>query len=284
MRRLLIMGGLALIASVTLAQDYRPGPGGGSVGPPGPQGPIGPAGPQGLQGMQGPIGLTGPAGSQGPQGIKGDPGATGAQGMQGNTGPAGSIGMTGPAGADGAPGAQGLQGIQGIPGTAGTAGSQGIQGIQGIQWIQGVPGISPTTLTSTTLQSDAVIATYTPITGLSFTPAANTNYLMDCLIRYTSTAATTGINFAWDVPTAATIFMGGFTTTTALGAMEGFSQRADNVGSSTANAVITVENVAVLHAQLRNGANATSTSLGFTPETANSVSVVAGSVCQARTY
>lgn len=144
---------------------------------------------------------------------------------------------------------------------------------------------APVTLTSTTLQSDAVIATYTPITGLSFTPAASTNYLLDCLIRYTSTAATTGINFAWDVPAAVTsIQMSGYTTTTALGANEGFSQRADNVGTPTTAAVITVENVAVLHTQLRNGANATATSLGFTPETANSVSVVAGSVCQVRSY
>ncbi len=146
-------------------------------------------------------------------------------------------------------------------------------------------GGGATTLTSTTLQSDAVIANYTAITGLAFTPLANTNYLIDCFIVYTSTAATTGINFAWDVPAAATsIHMSGYTTTTATGANEGFHQRTDNVGTSTSAAVITVENTAVLSARLRNGANATSTTLGFTPETANSVSVLAGSVCQVRSY
>jgi len=140
-------------------------------------------------------------------------------------------------------------------------------------------------LTSTTTQSDAVIATYTAITGLSFTPAASTNYLIDCYIIYTSTAATTGINFAWDVPAAVTsIHMTGYTTTTELGANEGFIQRADNVGTPTTASVITTEQVAVLQARLKNGVNATSTALGFTPETADSVSVLAGSTCQYRIY
>lgn len=143
----------------------------------------------------------------------------------------------------------------------------------------------PVTLTSTTLQSDAVIATYTAITGIAFTPDATTNYLIDCYIIYTSTAATTGINFAWDVPAAVTsIHMTGYTTTTELGANEGFIQRADNVGTPTSAAIITTEQVAVLQARLKNGANATSTTLGFTPETAASVSVLAGSTCQYRTY
>lgn len=144
---------------------------------------------------------------------------------------------------------------------------------------------APVTLVSTGAPTDALVATYTAIPGIAFTPLANTRYLIDCLIIYTSSAATTGINFAWDVPTAVNfIHMTGTTTTTALGAVEGFSQRADNVGTSTANAVITVQNIAELHAVLSNGANATSTTLGFTPETANSVAVIAGSVCQYQVY
>ncbi len=135
-------------------------------------------------------------------------------------------------------------------------------------------------------QSDAIIATYTPITGLSFTPAANTNYLIDCWIVYTSTAATTGINFAWDVPANMTsIHMDGHTKTVATGANEGFSQNSDNVGTSTSAAVITVQNLAVLRAIFRNGVTSDTMSLGFTPETANSVSVIgANSICQYRTF
>lgn len=142
-----------------------------------------------------------------------------------------------------------------------------------------------TTLTSSGTQSDADIATYTAITGLSFTPAASTNYRMDCFIIYTSTAATTGINFAWDVPASVTsIHMTGYTTTTAVGAIQGFIQRADNAGTPTSAAIITTEQVAFLSARLRNGANATAATLGFTPETANSVSVIAGSTCAVWSY
>lgn len=143
----------------------------------------------------------------------------------------------------------------------------------------------PVTLTSSGLQSDAVIANYTAITGLSFSAAASTNYLIDCYITYTSTAATTGINFAWDTPASPTaIMMSGYTTTVATGANEGFSQNSDNVGTATSASVITTNNLAVLHAQFRNGSNSGTTALGFTPETANSVSVLANSVCQYRTY
>lgn len=140
-------------------------------------------------------------------------------------------------------------------------------------------------LVSTTDQSDAVIATYTAITGLSFTPLANTNYIISCDIIYTSTAATTGINFAWDVPAAVgAIVMHGYTTTTAPGVSGGFSQNADNVGTATTASIVTVLNLAHLDGILRNGANATTASLGFTPETADSVSVRTGSVCVYKTY
>ncbi len=150
----------------------------------------------------------------------------------------------------------------------------------------GTDGGAVTTLTASASASDAVVATYTAIPGISFTPDANTNYMMECFIVYTSTAATTGINFAWDVPTAVnSIHMTGYTTTTAVGAIQGFIQRADNVGTSTSAAIITTEQVAYLEARLRNGANATATTLGFTPETANSVSVLlTTSTCDYWTY
>lgn len=132
-----------------------------------------------------------------------------------------------------------------------------------------------TVLTGSVTQSDAAIATYTAITGLSFTAAANANYLLRCWIVYTSTAATTGINFAIDTPASPTaIHMDGHTKTVATGAMEGFSQNSDNVGTATSAAVITTENLAILSAILRNGTTAGTASLGFTPETANSVSII----------
>ncbi len=224
------------------------------------------------------VGPAGPTGLTGPQGIQGEPGAAGAAGAAGSQGIQGATGPEGPAGTAGAAGAQGIQGIQGVQGNAGS---------QGIQGIQGVPGTSGLTLLQASggTQSDATITGYTAITGIAWTPAANTNYWVDCFLVYTSTAATTGINFAFDVPTAAGINMDGTTKTVATGANEGFSQNGDNVGTSTSASVITVENTAVLTAVLRNGANATSTTLGFKPETDNSVSVIgAKSFCQYRTF
>lgn len=143
-------------------------------------------------------------------------------------------------------------------------------------------GASPfTTLVSTGAPTDAVIATYTAIPSITFTPAAATRYKIACDIIYTSSATTTGINFAWDVPAAVNfIFMVGYTTTVATGANEGFIQRADNVGTATSASIITVQNLAHLETIFSNGANTTATTLGFTPETANSVAVIAGSVCQ----
>ncbi len=134
-------------------------------------------------------------------------------------------------------------------------------------------------------QSDAVIANYTAITGIAFTPLANTNYLIDCVIVATTTAATTGMSLAFDVPAAASINARWSTSSTAAGGTEGVNQNSDATATTTANGIVTVENTWVGTAVLRNGANSTSTTLGFTPETANSVSVIgAKSMCRFRTF
>jgi len=148
-------------------------------------------------------------------------------------------------------------------------------------------GGGPTTLVSSSTVSDAVIATQTAIPGLSFTAAASTRYLIDCYIIYTSTVTTTGIKFAWDTPASPTrILMGGVTPISTAGGVNAFLQRADDIPVATTTGVnaITVEQIAYLHTLFQNGSNAGTTSLGFTPETANSVSVVQGSVCQYRAF
>lgn len=145
----------------------------------------------------------------------------------------------------------------------------------------------PTTLVSSSTASDAVIATMTAIPGISFSAAASTNYLIDCSIIYTSTVTTTGITFAWNTPASPTrILMTGSTTISAAGGSNGYLQRADDTPVSVTTGVnaITVEQMAVLHTLFQNGSTAGTTTLGFTPETANSVSVVQGSVCQYRTF
>ena len=146
-------------------------------------------------------------------------------------------------------------------------------------------GSGATTLTSSQTVSDAVIANLTPITGLSFTAAASTNYLIDCYLIASSSAATTGMSFAWDTPASPTsILMTGFMPI-AVATPGSFFQRADNVNVGITTAVPTafVENQVILHTRLEN-VNSGTMSLGFTPETANRVDIVLGSVCQYRTY
>lgn len=140
--------------------------GAGSPGPQGPQGIQGPAGADGATGPQGPQGLQGPAG---PQGIQGPPGNDGAPG------PAGNDGAQGPAGNDGA---QGPQGIQGAPGADGATGPQGPSGSD--QWVY-VKLASDFSTTS---------ATAVDVTGMAFTPAANTSYEFKAVLL-TRTATTT---------------------------------------------------------------------------------------------
>lgn len=140
----------------------------------GPQGPVGPAGPQGPTGADSTV--PGPQGPTGPQGSAGSAGATGPQGPIGNTGPQGPIGSTGPAGADST--------------VAGPQGPQGTQGPQGATGPQGPAGTDPWTYVK--MASDFVTssASAVAVTGLAFTPAANTQYEFEVMLL-TRTATTT---------------------------------------------------------------------------------------------
>ena len=154
------------MVNVSIAQGGGVGP----QGPAGPQGDPGPPGPAGNNGAAGATGPTGPAGPAGPAGAQGDTGTAGA------TGPEDPEGPTGPAGA-----------ASTVPGPAGPEGPQGPQGIQGIQ---GPAGTDPWTYIK--LGSDFVTSSSTavPITGLAFTPAANTTYEVEAVL-FTRTATTT---------------------------------------------------------------------------------------------
>ncbi len=112
--------------------------------------------------------VEGTPGPQGPAGPQGDPGAAGAAGAQG---------IQGPAGNNGAPGAQGIQGIQGI---------------QGLQGIQGPPGADQWTYLRLAVDFTTSSATAVDITGLAFTPAANTRYEFVARLMVGTATATVG--------------------------------------------------------------------------------------------
>lgn len=111
----------------------------------------------------------------------------------------GGSGATGPQGPAGATGATGPQGPQGIQGETGPAGPQGEPG---------AGGSDPWTVV--TLANDFVNSTTTAqnVTGLLFTPAANTSYLIEIYVNCQTAATTTGARPGWTWPTGLTIGTG----------------------------------------------------------------------------
>jgi len=134
-------------------------------------------GPPGLQGDSGEPGTTGPPGADGPPGPPGVPGNDGAAGPPGDAGAAGSAGAQGPTGDVGS---------QGPPGNTGPSGDAGVQGPPGIQ---GPPGTDPWTYVKLASDFPTSSATAVPITGLAFTPIANTQYRVEGVL-FTRTATT----------------------------------------------------------------------------------------------
>lgn len=184
----------------------EPGPPGadgapGADGQTGPTGPAGPQGPQGNTGLTGPQGndgndgATGPAGPQGETGAQGPTGLQGPQGNAGATGPEGPAGPQGPPGADSqVPGPTGPQGPQGDAGPQGQTGPQGPQGDIGPEGPAGADGSDADPWAKVGLASDFANSTVTfnTITGWTFTPPANTNWILeaDVLVQ---TAGTTSV-------------------------------------------------------------------------------------------
>lgn len=177
--------------------------GGVSIGAQGPRGEAGPAGPKGDPGERGPAGPKGDAGERGIQGEQGPKGDTGSQGTQGPAGPASTVaGPQGERGLQGIQGEQGPQGVQGVAGAKGDTGTQGAKGDQGIQGVQGPAGTDSWTWSK--LGADVANSTVTLATsGLSFTGAANTTYLVQVVGAFTSAATTTGLAVALDIPSGA---------------------------------------------------------------------------------
>lgn len=208
--------------------DGSPGSDGqaGPQGSPGERGETGPQGPPGNDGNDGSDGAPGAAGpsayqvavSSGFQGneaqwlasLVGPQGEPGETGQAGQTGAQGQPGTNGSDGNDGSPGADGEDGLSayqvavanGFVGNEsawllslkGATGDQGPAGNDGQDGAQGPPGDDADPWTKIGLASDFANSTITfnTITGWSFTPAANTNWVLeaDVLVQ---TSATTSV-------------------------------------------------------------------------------------------
>lgn len=272
----------------------------GTTGTTGLQGPTGNTGPQGLKGDPGdigPQGLQGPIGLTGPKGDKGDTGNTGAQGEQGPQGAQG-VGAAGPTGPQGPPGAdstvpgpqgstgsqgpigpqgpQGDVGPQGIQGNAGQQGIQGIQGEPGAQGPQGIPGVSAdpwTYLKVTGSDFSTTLATWTTITGLTFTPPANSTIEIE-VVLFISTATVTvgprpGINWGTGLLSGVASIYTPSSTTTELISHGTIGTIAGNIQAAVGGlSVINVPYRAQVLATIRTGASPQAVSIQLASETA----------------
>ncbi len=119
-------------------------------------------------------------------------------------------------------------------------------------------------------------------TGLSFTAAANTTYLIEIWVIYTTAATTTGINLSVNGPAAPTSIS--FLRFTGLSTNAGAVSNFNAYDAGTANAsALTGVNIALIKAVLANAATSGTFILRFASEVAgNAVTIKAGSTLRFR--
>jgi hypothetical protein len=138
----------------------------------------------------------------------------------------------------------------------------------------------PTTVARVTGTVTSTSTSFADITGLTFSVAANTSYLLECEIIYQSTAAGTGIAFGVNgpaTPTSVQIFTQIMTTATAQ--VVG-NQNAYDTGTATASATANTNLRGRLVCILDNGNNSGTLAVRFASETGTAVSVRVGSVAR----
>ncbi|MBI5233519.1 MAG: hypothetical protein HY880_04120 [Deltaproteobacteria bacterium] len=125
--------------------------------------------------------------------------------------------------------------------------------------------------------------TLADITGLSFTAAANKDYLIEAFIAYTTAATTTGIELAINGPASPAGFAGQTIACTAASTLAGRTFNAYNTSGGALSAAITGVNIAKMEILFKNGANAGTVTLRFASEvSASNVTVVASSILKYR--
>ncbi len=227
-------------------------------------------------GDKGPIGdkgETGDKGSNGDKGITGDTGADGQPGADGNKGLDGDKGLTGDKGATGD------QGQQGYPGNQGADGNQGAVGDKGAT---GDPGYTFTALLA--LSGDiSTGANTTPVnlTGLVFTFAINSKYIIELFGAVSAAAATTGCGFQVDVSAAVTsVWMTFFHQLANTGTLSGGNSIADDASQGVSSGIPAAAGVYPVYVSgiLITGANTGTAQMRFRSETTAVITCKAGTL------
>lgn len=118
-------------------------------------------------------------------------------------------------------------------------------------------------------------------TGLSFTPAISTLYIIEAWIRYETTATTVGINLAVNGPTSPD-FVTGIWYTSVSGIARGSTFNDYDDGTPAIASPFTTDNIAKLYCMLRTGVGGGDFVIRFAAETTGTITIKDGSVLRYR--
>lgn len=119
-------------------------------------------------------------------------------------------------------------------------------------------------------------------TGLSFSAEADSEYIIEAWIIYTTSATGVGIKLSANGPTSPIGVAGLWGVNAAQGTPDGGAFNAYNVTVAASAAPFTTGNLAKLWCLLRNGVNAGTFIIRFAAETTGTVSIKVGSVLRVR--
>ena len=125
--------------------------------------------------------------------------------------------------------------------------------------------------------------TFTNVTGLTFTPAINTDYVFEALLIFQSNTAGTGIKFAVNGPAspiavAIQTYIPISLVSTTLGGARGYDSGTASASVDTINSNLLARVVGII----RNGGNLGTFAIRFAAETTGTVKVMTGSTLKYR--
>lgn len=118
--------------------------------------------------------------------------------------------------------------------------------------------------------------------GLAFAALANSTYIIEGFIVWTTSVATVGIKLSATGPTTPTLMAGHFITDATNGTPDSSSFNANDVTVTTSASPFLTGNIAALHAVLKTGANAGTFQIRFAAETTGTVTIKIGSTLRYR--
>lgn len=130
------------------------------------------------------------------------------------------------------------------------------------------------TANSTTNLADA--------TGLSFTAAENSDYIIEGWIIYTTSVTTVGIKLSAKGPSSSIAMAGLWDVNAAQGTPDGGAFNADDTTIASSAAPFTTNNLARLHCLLRTSTNSGTFIIRFAAETTGIITIKEGSLLRYR--